>query len=134
MIAPKKTKFRTAFVRKNKGLAKRGTDLEYGDVGLVSLDNAFLTPNQIEAARRVISHHTKRAGKVWIRIFPDQPITGKPANVRMGSGKGPLKHYVATVQPGRVLFEIGGIDKAIASNALMRAAKKLPVFTKLIEK
>jgi large subunit ribosomal protein L16 len=134
MIAPKKTKFRTAFVRNLDGIASRGTKLEYGEVGIISLGTDFITPNQIEAARRVISHVTKRTGKVWIRIFPDQPMTAKPANVRMGSGKGPLKHYVAPVHPGRVLFEIGGIDKALATDALFRAGKKLPVGTKIIEK
>lgn len=134
MIAPKKTKYRSSFVRNIGGIATRGIDLEYGEVGIISLDNAFLTPNQIEAARRVISHATKRAGKVWIRIFPDQPMTAKPANVRMGSGKGPVSMHVAHVKPGRVMFEIGGIDKALATDALLRAAKKLPVATKIIEK
>lgn len=134
MIAPKNTKYRTTFVRKNRGIASKGTVLAYGEVGLVSMDHAFITPNQIEAARRVISHATKRAGKVWIRMFPDQPMTAKPANVRMGSGKGPLKHYVAAIKPGRIMFEIGGIDKVVASEALLRAAKKLPVAVKLVEK
>ncbi len=134
MIAPRKTKFRTTFVRYNRGLATKGTEMEYGDVALVSLDNAFITPNQIEAARRVIASTTKRAGKVWIRIFPDQPMTKKPANVRMGSGKGPVFRYVAAVQAGKIMFEIGGISKALASEALTKAAKKLPVHTILIEK
>lgn len=134
MIAPKKTKFRSSYVRNIDGVATRGITIEYGEVGLISLENAFLSPNQIEAARRVISHATKRAGKVWIRIFPDQPMTKKPANVRMGSGKGPVDRYVAHVKAGRVMFEIGGIDKVLASEALHRAAKKLPVATKIIEK
>jgi large subunit ribosomal protein L16 len=134
MIAPRKTKYKTPFLRYNRGIASKGTTIEYGDIALVSLDTAFITPNQIEAARRVISHATKRAGKVWIRIFPDQVMTKKPANVRMGSGKGPIDKYVAPVQPGKILFEIGGVDSKIASDALLRAAKKLPVAVKLIEK
>jgi large subunit ribosomal protein L16 len=134
MIAPKKTKFRSAFLRYNEGIAKKGTELVYGEVGIISLENAFITPNQIEAARRVIANTTKRTGKVWIRMFPDQPTTSKPANVRMGSGKGPVKNYVATVKPGKVMFEIGGIDKKLAALALTKAAKKLPIQIKLIEK
>jgi large subunit ribosomal protein L16 len=134
MIAPKKTKYRISFVRNLKGVASRGTTLQYGEVGLVSLDTSFVTPNQIEAARRVISHATKRSGKVWIRVFPDQPMTSKPATSRMGSGKGPLKNYVASILPGRILFEIGGINKDLAKDALFRAAKKLPVQTRIIEK
>lgn len=134
MVAPKKTKYRTAFIRYNRGVANKATELFYGEVGIISLDNGFITPNQIEAARRVIANTTKRAGKVWIRIFPDQPMTSKPANVRMGSGKGPLKHYVAPVQAGKVVFEIGGIDKALASLALKKASKKLGIHTKIIEK
>lgn len=134
MQGPRKTKYRTTFVRYNTGVAQKGIDIEYGDVAIISLENAFITANQIEAARKVISHTTKRTGKVWIRIFPDQAMTKKPANVRMGSGKGPLDKYVATVQPGKVLFEIGGIDKALAEKALLKAAKKLPVNIKLIYK
>lgn len=134
MIAPKKTKYRTAFMRYNRGVASKGTELIYGEVGLIALDNSFITPNQIEAARRVIASTTKRAGKVWIRIFPDQPMTAKPSNVRMGSGKGPLKNYVAPVQAGRIIFEIGGIDRKLANLALTKAAKKLGIHTKVIEK
>jgi large subunit ribosomal protein L16 len=134
MIAPRKTKYRTPFLRYNRGIASKGTEIQYGELALVSLDNAFITPNQIEAARRVISATTKRAGRVWIRIFPDQPKTSKPANVRMGSGKGPIKHYVAAVKAGRVMFEIGGLNKALAHEALSKAAKKLPVHTSIIEK
>lgn len=134
MIAPRKTKFRTAFVRYNRGVATKGIELAYGEVGLVSQENAFITPNQIEAARRVIASTTKRAGKVWIRIFPDQPMTKKPANVRMGSGKGPIDKYVATVQGGKVIIEIGGINKELATLALVKAAKKLPIHTRIIEK
>lgn len=134
MPGPKKTKFRTSFIRYNEGSAQKGSDIEYGEVAIISLDNAFITANQIEAARRVISHTTKRSGKVWIRIFPDQPMTKKPANVRMGSGKGPLERYVATVKPGSVLFELGGLDKKLAILALIKAAKKLPVKVKVIEK
>ena len=134
MIAPRKTKFRTSYLRYNRGDASKGTELIYGEVGLVVLENGFITPNQIEAARRVIANTTKRAGKVWIRIFPDQPMTKKPANVRMGSGKGPIDKYVAAVQAGKVVFEIGGIDKTLATLALTKAAKKLPLHYKLVDK
>lgn len=134
MIAPRKTKYRTTYIRYNRGIASKGTELVHGDVALVSLDNSFISPNQIEAARRVIASTTKRSGKVWIRIFPDQPMTSKPANVRMGSGKGPIKNYVAAVQAGKIMFEIGGLDKEVAKEALTKAAKKLPVHTTIIEK
>lgn len=134
MIAPRKTKFRASFVRNVGGVADRGTDLVYGEYGLITLENDFITPNQIEAARRMISHATKRSGKVWIRIFPDQPMTTKPANVRMGSGKGPVTHYVAHVKRGRVIFEIGGISKELAHEALRKGSRKLPVKTLIIEK
>lgn len=133
-MGPKKTKFRTSFIRNNEGVAKRGTDIVYGEIAIIALENAFVTANQIEAARRVISHTTKRTGKVWIRIFPEAPMTKKPANVRMGSGKGPLDKFVAPVQAGRVLFEMGGLDKKLAETALLKAAKKLPVLVKIIEK
>jgi large subunit ribosomal protein L16 len=134
MPGPKKTKYRTTFLRYNTGVAQKGADIEFGEVAIISTANAFITANQIEAARRVISHTTKRTGKVWIRIFPDQAMTKKPANVRMGSGKGPLEKYVATVKPGTVLFEMGGLDKKLAILALTKAAKKLPVLVKVIEK
>lgn len=134
MIAPRKTKYRTAFLRYIRGLASKGIDLIYGDVGMISLENEFITPNQIESARRVIANTTKRSGKVWIRIFPDQPMTKKPSNVRMGSGKGPVEKYVAAVKPGKVIFELGGLDRSLAKHALIKAAKKLPIKVKIIEK
>ncbi len=134
MLGPKKTKYRVSFVRNLKGVASKGTELVYGDIGLMSLDNAFITPNQIEAARKVIASTTKRSGKVWIRIFPDQSMTAKPANVRMGSGKGPLKNYVAAVKAGKIIFEIGGVNREVATLALTKAAKKLGIHTKLITK
>lgn len=134
MPGPSKTKYRTTFTRSLRGFANKGTNLEYGEVGLVSLNTAFIKPNQLEAARKVISHVTKRTGKLWIRVFADQVITTKPANVRMGSGKGAPDHYSAAVKTGRVLMEVGGISKELAIKALLKAAQKLPVQTKIIEK
>lgn len=134
MLSPRKTKFRNSFVRYVKGVAYDGNEVFYGDIGLISLENCFLTPNQIESARRVVSNTTKRSGKLWIRVFPDQPRTAKSANVRMGSGKGPLKDYVAAVKAGRVIFEIGGIDLSLAELALRKASKKLGIKTKVIYK
>lgn len=134
MIAPKKTKYKSTFIRYNRGVANNGIDIEHGEVALVSLENTFMTPNQIEAARRVISNSTKRAGKVWIRVFPDQAMTQKAANVRMGSGKGPTTKYVAPVRSGKIIIEIGGLDRDLAITALTKASKKLGLKTKIIEK
>lgn len=134
MYTPKKTKYRVSFVNLKKGKASRGISMEFGEVGLISTENTYITSRQIEAARKVISHTTKRTGKLWLRVFPDQTMTSKAANVRMGSGKGALSHYVAVIRKGRILFEVGGIDKELASLALTKAAKKLPMRTKLVEK
>lgn len=134
MLAPKKTKYRTSFVRYLKGVATSGNSIVYGDLALISMENSFLTPNQIEAARKVIANTTKRSGKIWIRVFPDQPITAKATNVRMGSGKGPLSGYVAPVKSGRIIFEIGGVNLDLAKLALTKASKKLGIKTKLIYK
>lgn len=134
MLAPRKTKYRTAFVRYLRGISTSGNEIIYGDIALISLQNSFLTPNQIEAARKVISNTSKRSGKIWIRVFPDQPVTAKATNVRMGSGKGPLSGYVAPVKSGRIIFEIGGLNLELAKLALIKASKKLGIKTKIIYK
>lgn len=117
-----------------KGNAHSGTNVSFGEYGLVSEEQAWVTSRQIEAARRAITHFTQRGGRVWIRIFPDKPITKKPAETRMGSGKGDVYEYVAVVKPGRVLFEMGGVSKEIALSALRLASHKLSVKTKVLEK
>lgn len=117
-----------------KGEAHRGTTLAFGEFGLQSEEEGWISSRQIEAARRAITHYTQRGGKVWIRIFPDKPITKKPPEVRMGGGKGDVYEYVAPVLPGRVLFEMGGVSKEVAMEALRLAAHKLPVKTKFISK
>jgi large subunit ribosomal protein L16 len=127
MLAPKKVKFRKSQKLRMKGPATRGTELAFGDLGLKCLDHAKLTSQQIEAARIAITRHIKRGGKVWIRIFPDRPITAKPAEVRQGKGKGAPVGWVAPVKPGRILYEVKGVDLVTAKEALIRAAHKLPV-------
>jgi large subunit ribosomal protein L16 len=117
---------------RQKGMAQRGNSVAFGDFGLIALEGTWMTSRQIEAARRAITHHVKRGGKVWIRIFPDKPVTAKPAETRMGSGKGAVDHYVAVIKPGRVLFELGGVQSDIAKEALERAAQKLPIKCKII--
>ena len=117
---------------RQKGLAQRGNTVAFGDFGLIALEGTWMTSRQIEAARRAITHHIKRGGKVWIRIFPDKPVTAKPAETRMGSGKGAVDHYVAVIKPGRVLFELGGVRSEIAKEALGLAAQKLPIKCKII--
>lgn len=117
-----------------KGSATRGANLAFGSVGLKSLELAWITARQIEAARRAMTHYTKRGGRIWIRIFPDKPITKKPAETRMGSGKGDVSEYVAVVKPGTVLFEMGAVPTEIAQEAIRLAAHKLPIKTKLITK
>jgi large subunit ribosomal protein L16 len=117
---------------RQKGMAQRGNSVAFGDFGLIALEGTWMTSRQIEAARRAITHHVKRGGKVWIRIFPDKPVTAKPAETRMGSGKGAVDHYVAVIKPGRVLFELGGVRSDIAKEALERAAQKLPIKCKII--
>lgn len=134
MLVPKRAKYRKQFRNKMKGLATRGTNLAFGSVGLKSLESAWITARQIEAARRAMTHYTKRGGRVWIRIFPDKPITKKPAETRMGSGKGDISEYVAVVKPGTVLFEMGAVPTATAQEAIRLAAHKLPIKTKLITK
>jgi large subunit ribosomal protein L16 len=117
---------------RQKGMAQRGNSVAFGDFGLIALEGTWMTSRQIEAARRAITHHVKRGGKVWIRIFPDKPVTAKPAETRMGSGKGAVDHYVAVIKPGRVLFELGGVRPDIAKEALGLAAQKLPIKCKII--
>jgi large subunit ribosomal protein L16 len=134
MLSPKKTKFRKQHKGRIKGVASCGTDLAFGEFGLMALEGGKITARQIEAARIAMTRQTKRGGQVWIKIFPDTPVTKKPAEVRMGSGKGAVDHYAAKVRPGRVLYEIGGIDKAMAITALELAAAKLPIKTRLLSK
>lgn len=134
MLVPRRAKFRKQMRGKMKGVAYRGTTISFGEFGLIAEDMGWITSRQIEAARRSITHYTQRGGRIWIRIFPDKPITKKPAEVRMGSGKGDVFEYVAPVKAGRVLFEMGGIGKDVAFAALRLAAHKLPIKTKITEK
>ena len=132
MLMPKKVKRRKVHRGRMKGIATRGNKLAYGDFGLVTTEPAWITSNQIEAARIAMTRYTKRGGKVWIDIFPDKPITKKPAETRMGSGKGNPEYWVAVVKPGRVLFEINGVSEEVAREALRLASHKLPCVTKII--
>lgn len=134
MLLPKRAKYRKQFRGKLRGAAHSGTRISFGEYGLRTEAMGWITSRQIEAARRAITHYTQRGGRVWIRIFPDKPITKKPAETRMGSGKGDVYEYVAPVKAGRVLFEMGGITKELAFNALRLAAHKLPLKTRIIEK
>lgn len=136
MLQPKRMKYRKMHrgVQKHTKIAGRGTTVAFGDVGLMAAEAAWIDSRQIEAARRAITHYIKRGGKVWIRIFPDKPITQKPAETRMGSGKGSVEYYVAVIKPGRVMFEIGGVRPEVATEALQRAAQKLPVKCKVVMK
>lgn len=132
MLQPKKVKHRKWFRGRSRGVESRGTRLAYGNFGLKSDGSCWITARQIEAARRAITHHIQRGGKVWIRIFPDKPVTKKPPEVTLGGGKGAVDHYVFPVRPGRVLFEMDGVQADIAREALRRAAAKLPVKTTII--
>ena len=132
MLSPKRTKFRKQQKGKNRGVAWRGSDVSFGDFALQAVDHCLVTSRQIEAGRMAIQRHVKRAGKLWIRIFPDKPITKKPLEVRMGSGKGGVEGWVAVVKPGRVLFEIAGVPEADARQAFKLAASKLPLDTKFL--
>ncbi len=134
MLQPKKTKFRRAQRGRMKGQAKGGTSLHFGDYGLKALMPGWLTAHQIEAARIAIARYLKRGGKVWINVFPDKPVSKKPAETRMGSGKGAPEYWVAVVKPGRVIFELAGIDQDSAFEALRLAANKLPIKTKVIQR
>lgn len=134
MLSPKRSKFRKWFRGKNRGVSLRGSQVDFGEFGLKSLSRSLVTANQIESARKVISHHTKREGKVWLRIFPVRPITGKSAGERMGSGKGDVKGYVVPVSPGRILFELSGVSFEVAKEAFRKAGDKLPLKTKIVTK
>lgn len=132
MLQPKRTKFRKMQKGRMKGLANRGAELSFGSFGIKSLEPAWITSRQIEAARIAVTRFMKREGQVWIRIFPDKPVTKKPAEVRMGKGKGAPEYWVAVVRPGRLLFEAEGVPLAVAKEALRLAAQKLPVQTKFV--
>ena len=132
MLAPRRAKYRKQFRNRMKGLATRGSNLAFGSFGLKSIESAWVTARQIEAARRAMTHYTKRGGRIWIRIFPDKPVTKKPAETRMGSGKGDVNEYVAVVKPGTILFEMGALDAKVAQEAMRLAAHKLPIKTKLV--
>jgi large subunit ribosomal protein L16 len=132
MLQPKRTKFRKQFKGRIHGNAKGGTTLNFGEIGLKAVEPERITARQIEAARRAIARHTKRQGRIWLRVFPDLPVTKKPAEVRMGSGKGAVELWVARVKPGRILFEIGGVNPQIAREALQLGAAKLPIKTRIV--
>ena len=132
MLQPKKTKYRKQQKGKMKGNAKRGHQLAFGSYGIKTLEEAWMTGCQIESARQAITRHMKREGQLWIRIFPDKPVTKKPAEVRMGKGKGAPEYFVARITPGRILFEVEGVPFAVAQEALRLGAQKLPVSTKFV--
>ena len=132
MLQPKRTKFRKQFKGKNRGLAFRGSDVSFGEYGLKATARGRITARQIEASRRAMTRHVKRGGKIWIRVFPDKPITKKPLEVRMGKGKGSVEYWVAQIQPGRMLFEIEGVTEELAREAFQLAAAKLPINTTFV--
>lgn len=132
MLLPKRTKFRKRHKGRNHGFAKGGTELNFGSHGLKAVSNARITSRQIEACRRAVTRHLKRAGRVWIRIFPDHPVSQKPAEVRMGKGKGSVEYWVALVKAGRIMFEVDGVSAELAEEAFRRGAAKLPVKTRFV--
>ena len=132
MLQPRRVKWRKHHRGRRRGLSQAGSTVAFGEIGLQSLDAAWLDGRQIEAARRAITHYVRRGGKVWIRVFPDKSVTQKPAETRMGKGKGAPEKWVAVIKPGRVIFEIGGIEEAVAREALRRASHKLPVKTRIV--
>ncbi|PWL48297.1 MAG: 50S ribosomal protein L16 [Clostridiales bacterium] len=134
MLLPKRVKYRRVHRGRMKGRALRGNKVTYGEYGLMALEPAWITSNQIEAARIAMTRYIKRGGQVWIKIFPDKPVTEKPAETRMGSGKGSPEYWVAVVKPGRVMFEIGGIEESVAKEAMRLAGHKLPIKTKFVRK
>ena len=134
MLQPKRTKFRKQHKGRNRGLAQRGSNISFGEYGLKALDRGRLTSRQIEAARRAMTRHVKRGGKIWIRVFPDKPITKKPLEVRQGKGKGNVEYWVALVQPGSLLYEMSGVTEEVAREAFRRAAAKLPVATTFVSR
>lgn len=132
MLAPKRAKYRKSFRGTNEGVAGRGTNIDFGEYGLKAMANGWISSKQIEAARRTLTHYTKRGGRIWIRIFPAKPITKKPPETRMGSGKGDVAEYVAVIRAGRILFEMGAIPKEVAFEAMRLASAKLPLKTKFV--
>lgn len=134
MLLPKKEKHRKQFRGKRRGLSDRGSNIDFGEYGLKSATVGWVTSRQIEAARKAITHHIKRGGRVWIRIFPHKPITKKPAETRMGTGKGDVYEHVAVVKPGRIIFELSGVSESLAREAMIRAGAKLPVRTVFVAK
>ena len=134
MLQPKRTKYRKQHKGRNRGMAQRGSAVSFGEFGLKAMSRGRLTSRQIEAARRAMTRHVKRGGKIWIRVFPDKPITKKPLEVRQGKGKGNVEYWVALVQPGRVLYEMSGVSEEIARGAFRRAAAKLPVATRFVSR
>ncbi len=134
MLMPKRVKYRKQHRGRMKGKATRGNTLEFGDYGLQALEPCWLTARQIEAARRAIVRFVKRSGKLWIRVFPDKPVTRKPAETRMGSGKGNVDHWVAVVKPGRIIFELAGVKEEVAQEAFRLASHKLPIKTQFVKR
>lgn len=134
MLQPKKSKYRKQFRGKRGGVATRGSDVSFGNWGLKALENGWLTARQIESARRTITHHTKRDGKLWIRVFPHKPVTKKAAGAKMGGGKGDIDEYVAVIKPGTVILELGGIDEEVAREAMRKAAHKIPMKVRVVER
>ena len=132
MLMPKRVKYRKQFRGRMKGVARRGAEVQFGEYGLQALEPAWITSRQIEAARRAIVRHIKRRGRVWIRIFPDKPVTQKPAETRMGKGKGSVDHWVAVVKPGRIMFELVGVSENVAREAMRLASHKLPIKTRFL--
>ena len=134
MLQPKRTKYRKQMKGKNRGLASRGSSVSFGEYGLKATGRGRITARQIEAARRAMTRHIKRGGKIWIRIMPDKPITKKPLEVRQGKGKGNVEYWVAQIQPGKILYEMGGVDEELAKEAFKLAAAKLPVNTRFVSR
>ena len=134
MLQPNRTKYRKQMKGKNRGLASRGSSVSFGEYGLKATGRGRITASQIEAARRAMTRHIKRGGKIWIRIFPDKPITKKPLEVRQGKGKGNVEYWVAQIQPGKILYEMGGVDEELAKEAFKVAAAKLPLNTKFVSR
>jgi len=134
MLQPKRTKFRKAHKGRIRGMTKGGAELNFGAFGMKATEGGRITARQIEAARRAITRHLKRAGRVWIRVFPDKPVSKKPAEVRMGKGKGSVEFWVAPVKPGRIMFEIDGVPYELAQEALKRASAKLPISTRFVHR
>ena len=134
MLMPKRVKYRRQHRGRMKGFAQKGNELAYGEYGLQATEATWMTANQIEAARRAMTRYIKRGGNIWIKVFPDKPVSKKPAEVRMGSGKGAPEYWVAVIKPGRVLFEMSGVGEEVAREAMRLAAQKLPIKTKFIQR